>query len=177
MGLHSSRELLGDKRNMRLLESLQANPRASVAELARDVGLSAPTVRERLARLEDAGVIRGYRLDLDPVALGWPLMAYVRVKPMPGQLKKIADLAAAIPQVAECHRVTGEDCFVMKVYLASVDTLDQVLDRFLVHGQTTTSLVQSTPVPLRAPPMSTGSKPAKVIRGNAQASRGSGPSN
>ncbi len=124
-----------------------------VTELARRVGMSGPAVKERLTRLEEAGVIRGYRLELDPRALGWPITAYVRVRPMPGQLNKIAELAASIPQVCECHRVTGEDCFVLKVYLASIETLDSVLDRFLAFGQTTTSIVQSSPVVGRSPPL------------------------
>jgi Lrp/AsnC family transcriptional regulator, leucine-responsive regulatory protein len=68
-------------------------------------------------------------------------------------LSKIAKLAASMPEVAECHRITGEDCFILKVYLASLDSMDSVLDRFLVFGQTTTSLVQSSPVPLRQPPL------------------------
>jgi Lrp/AsnC family transcriptional regulator, leucine-responsive regulatory protein len=116
--------------------------------------MSGPSVRERLTRLEEAGVIRGYRLDLDPAALGWPITAYVRIRPMPGQFAKIAELAASIPQVAECHRITGEDCFVLKVYLATIESMDGILDRVLAFGQTTTSLVQSSPVPLRRPPLS-----------------------
>ncbi len=123
------------------------------SELARRVGMSAPAVRERVLRLEEAGVIRGYRLELDPAALGYPVCAYVRVRPAPGQLPKVAELARALPQVVECHRVTGEDCFVMKVHLPALDHLDEVLDRFLAFGQTTTSIVQSTPVPPRGLPL------------------------
>jgi Lrp/AsnC family leucine-responsive transcriptional regulator len=122
-------------------------------ELARRVGMSAPAVRERVLRLEEAGVIRGYRLELDPAALGYPVCAYVRVRPAPGQLSKVADLARALPQAVECHRVTGEDCFVLKVHLPTLDLLDRVLDQFLAHGQTTTSIVQSTPVPPRSLPL------------------------
>jgi len=146
-------ELVRDPRNVELLTLLQDDPRMNVSELARRMGMSAPAVRERLARLEDAQVIQGYRLDLNAAALGWPLQAYVRVRPMPGQLPKIAKLAASMPQVAECHRITGEDCFILRVYLESVETLDQVLDKFLALGQTTTSLVQSTIVPPRTPPL------------------------
>ena len=145
--------LLRDARNLELIRLLQEDPRASVSELARRIGMSAPSVKERLTRLEEGGVIRGYRLELDPVALGWPLMAYIRIRPMPGQLSKIAELAASLPQVAECHRITGEDCFILKVYLASIESMDGILDRFLTLGQTTTSLVQSTPVPSREPPL------------------------
>lgn len=146
-------EPLRDRRNVELLGLLQADPRLGIAELARRVGMSAPAVRERVQRLEEAGIIRGYRLELDPVALGYPVSAYVRVRPAPGQLPKIAELARSLPQVVECHRVTGEDCFVLKVYLPSIDALDQVLDQFLVYGQTTTSIIQSTPVPPRGLPL------------------------
>ena len=145
--------LLTDARNLELIRLLQEDPRMGLSEMARRVGMSAPSVKERLTRLEEAGVIRGYRLELDPGALGWPITAYVRIRPMPGQLQKIAALAASLPQVAECHRITGEDCFVLKVYLASIESMDSILDRFLAFGQTTTSLVQSTPVPLRPPPL------------------------
>ena len=85
--------------------------------------------------------------------MGYPVSAYVRVRPAPGQLPKVAELARSLPKVVECHRVTGEDCYVLKVYLPSISDLDQVLDQFLAYGQTTTSIVQSTPVPLRSLPL------------------------
>jgi Lrp/AsnC family transcriptional regulator, leucine-responsive regulatory protein len=146
-------DLLRDRRNVELLGLLRDDPRLGASELARRVGMSAPAVRERVLRLEEAGVIRGYRLELDPAALGYPVCAYVRVRPAPGQLSKVTDLARALPQVVECHRVTGEDCFVLKVHLPALDQLDRVLDQFLAHGQTTTSIVQSTPVPPRSLPL------------------------
>jgi len=146
-------ELLQDERNVALLKLLRDDPRMSVSELARKIGMSAPAIRERLFKLEEAGVIRGYRLELDPAALGFPVSAYVRVRPAPGQLAKIAELARALPQVVECHRVTGEDCFVLKIFLPSLNDLDETLDQFLVYGQTTTSLIQSSPVPPRSLPL------------------------
>ncbi|HLW74909.1 MAG TPA: Lrp/AsnC family transcriptional regulator [Gammaproteobacteria bacterium] len=146
-------ESLRDARNLELLRLLRADPRMSVSEMARRVGMSAPAVRERIERLTEAGIIKGYRLELDPQALGYPLSVFVRIRPMPGKLPKIAELAAAMPQVVECHRITGEDCFILKVYLDSLDNLDRILDQFLVYGQTTTSIVQSTPVPTRYLPL------------------------
>src|SRR5437016_10398382 len=115
--------------------------------------MSAPATRERLQRLEEAGVITNYRVELDPRALGFPIAAIVRVRPMPGQLQKISELAQNMPQVTECHRITGEDCFILKIYIEALDQLDHVLDRFLIHGQTTTSLVQSSPVQPRGLPL------------------------
>ena len=85
----------------------------AISELARKVGMSAPATRERIRRLEEAQLIKGYRLDLDPRALGFPVAAFVRIRPMPGKLPKISELAQRMPQVTECHRVTGEDCFIL----------------------------------------------------------------
>jgi Lrp/AsnC family transcriptional regulator, leucine-responsive regulatory protein len=144
-----------DDVNLRLLQMLQQDPRLSMSELARRVSMSAPAVTERVQRLERTGVIAGYRLDLDPRALGLPIAAYVRVRPGPRQLEKIAELAANTPQVTECHRITGEDCFLLKVQVAAVDQLESILDRFLSYGQTTTSIVQSSPVAPRSLPLET----------------------
>ena len=138
-----------DPMNRSLLEALSADARISMVELGRRVGMSAPAVRDRIARLEESGVIRGYRVDVDPAALGLPVAAWVRVRPGPGQLPSIADLAARTPEVSECHRISGEDCFLLKVHVARIEDLESVLDRFLIHGQTTSSFVVSTPVPAR----------------------------
>ncbi len=146
-------DLLLDVRNVQILALLGDDPRTSVSELARCVGMSAPAIRERIQRMEEAGIIQGYRLELDPAALGYPIAAFIRVRPMPGKLPKIAELAMSLPQVVECHRITGEDCFIMKVGLDSLDNLDLILDQFLAYGQTTTSIVQSTPVPARHLPL------------------------
>lgn len=146
-------ELLHDARNVELLRLLREDPRAGISELARHVGMSAPAVRERVLRLEEAGIIRGYTVAIDPAALGYPICAYVRVRPAPGRLPQVAELARQLPQVVECHRVTGEDCFVLKIYLPALEQLDEIIDQFLAHGQTTTSLVQSTPVPPRGLPL------------------------
>jgi Lrp/AsnC family transcriptional regulator, leucine-responsive regulatory protein len=135
-------DLLLDATNVALLRLLRDDPRLSVSEMARRV----------VQRLQDAGVVR-WRIEIDPRALGLPVCAYVRVRPAPGQLPKLAELARNMPQVTECHRVTGEDCFVVKIHVAAIDQLDAVLDQFLAFGQTTTSLVQSTPVPLRLLPL------------------------
>jgi Lrp/AsnC family leucine-responsive transcriptional regulator len=124
-----------------------------MSALARRVGMSAPAVTERVQRLERAGVVAGYRMEVDPSALGLPVAAFVRVRPGPGQLEKVAELAARTPQVSECHRVTGDDCFLLKVHVAAVDELDQVLDRFLRYGQTNSSIVVTSPVPPRPLPL------------------------
>jgi len=142
-----------DAVNLRLLAALQRDPRTTMSALAREVGMSSPAVTERVQRLERAGVIRGYRLDIDPAALGLPVTAWVRVRPGPGQLPKVAALAVDLPQVSECHRISGDDCFLVKVHAATIESLTETLDQILVFGQTTTSLVHSSPVPPRALPV------------------------
>jgi Lrp/AsnC family leucine-responsive transcriptional regulator len=142
-----------DEINLRLLAELQHDPRLRTTELARRLGVSAPTVRERLARLEESGVIRGYRLELDPAALGLPIAAWVRLRPGPGQIPRIIELAGRTPQVVECHRISGEDCFLMRVQVDSIAGLEAVLDKFIVHGQTTSSFIVSTTVEPRSVPL------------------------
>jgi Lrp/AsnC family transcriptional regulator, leucine-responsive regulatory protein len=140
---------LVDPTNRRLLAELQADARLSLAELGRRVGLSSPAVAERLGRLESAGVIRGYHADIDPRALGLALSVVIRIRPAPRQIAAVARQAQETPEVVECTRVTGDDCFVMRAHVRDVDHLEEVIDRFTVFGQTTTSLVQSSPVPGR----------------------------
>jgi Lrp/AsnC family transcriptional regulator, leucine-responsive regulatory protein len=142
-----------DATDRKIIGELTTDGRVSLAELGRRVNLSPPAVAERVQRLERAGVITGYRAELDPRALGYPLTAIVRVKPAPGRLPRIPELALEIPEVSECHRITGEDCFFLKLHLRSIDELSHVLDRFLAFGETTTSIVNSSPIPRRDPPL------------------------
>lgn len=143
-----------DETNLHILTELQSEGRLSMAELGRRVGLSAPAVAERVQRLERTGVITGYRAEVDAAALGLPLEAIIRVRPGPSQLRRIAEIAERTPEVVECLRITGEDCLLIRVHLRSIEQLEEVLDGFISFGQTTTSIVQSTPVPLRALPLS-----------------------
>ena len=152
MGNANSNSML-DATNRRLLRELHADPRASMSALARRVGMSAPAVTERVQRLRDAGVITGFRMDVDPAALGLPVMAFARIRPTAGQLDKIAALARDIPQVSECHRITGEDCFIIKLHAPTIQDLETVLDQFLLFGQTVTSIAVSSPVPPRQLPV------------------------
>jgi Lrp/AsnC family transcriptional regulator, leucine-responsive regulatory protein len=142
-----------DPINLRVLAELVADGRVAMAELGRRVGLSAPAVAERVQRLERAGVIAGYHAELDAGALGFPISAIVRIRPSPGQLQRIPEVALETAEVAECHRITGEDCYLLRLHLRSIDELEGVLDRFTPYGLTTTSIVHSTPVPRRGPPL------------------------
>ncbi|MBV9416992.1 MAG: Lrp/AsnC family transcriptional regulator [Solirubrobacterales bacterium] len=143
---------MSDPIDRQIIGELARDGRVSFAELGRRVSLSSPAVAERVKRLESSGVITGYRAEIDPRALGYQLTAIVRVKPAVRQLSKIAELAADIPQIEECLRITGEDCFYMKLHLAAIEELPSVLDQFLLYGETTTSIVNATPVPRRDPP-------------------------
>jgi Lrp/AsnC family transcriptional regulator, leucine-responsive regulatory protein len=138
-----------DDVNRRLLAELQSDARLSVAELGRRVGLSSPAVADRLQRLEQAEVILGYHARLNPRALGLALSAVIRIRPAPRQLRQVADLARARPEVVDCRRITGEDCYVMTAHVRSVEHLEELIDEFAAYGQTTTAIVQSSPVPAR----------------------------
>jgi Lrp/AsnC family transcriptional regulator, leucine-responsive regulatory protein len=138
-----------DVTNRRILAELQEDGRLSLAELGRRVGLSPPAVAERVQRLEREGAITGYHAKVDPRALGYALTTVIRIRPAPRQIPKVAELARDTPEIVECHRITGEDCFFMKANVRDVEHLEEVIDRFVVFGQTTTSIVQSSPVPGR----------------------------
>jgi Lrp/AsnC family leucine-responsive transcriptional regulator len=140
-----------DTTNRKLIEALQADARLSLAELGRRVGLTAPAVAERIARMEEAGVIRGYHADIDPRALGYELSVILRIRPAARMIPKVAELAQRTPEVTECHRVTGDDCFIMRLHVRDVLHLEELIDTFVPYGQTTTSIMQSSPVPGRGP--------------------------
>ena len=142
-----------DDANLRLLVELQQDARLSFAELGRRVGLSSPAVAERLARLEETGVIKGYRAEIDPRAVGFTLGVVIRIRPAPRELHKVADLAQRTPEVVECHRITGEDCYFMKAFVRDVEHLEEVIDQFAIYGQTTSSIMQKSPVPGRGVPL------------------------
>ena len=154
MALAYEAQLL-DAINLRILEELQADARLTMAELGRRVSLSPPAVAERVQRLERAGVITGYHAAVDPKAVGYPIAAVVRVRPASRQLHKIPEVARELPEVVECYRITGEDCFFVKLHLRSMEDLEGILDRFVLFGQTTTSIIHSAPVSPRALPLST----------------------
>ena len=118
-----------DEIDRALLAALAEDARASVSELARQVGLSAPSTSERLRRLEAQGVIGGYTVRIDPRALGYTLQAIVRVKPLPGQLHLVEDVIRRIPEFVECDKVTGDDCFICRLYLHSIEQLDEILSK------------------------------------------------
>lgn len=138
-----------DDTDWRLLEALQQDGRASYADLGRAVGLSPSAVTERVRRMEERGVITGYRCEVDPEKVGLPIMALVRLRYPHGNYRPFHELVAATPEVTEAHHVTGEDCFVLTVRARSMRHLEEVTGRISGLGPVTTSVVYSSPLPRR----------------------------
>ncbi len=136
-----------------IVEILLRDSRASLKELARAVGLSSPSVSERLRRLEERGVIRAFTVEIDPKALGFPIQAIVRIKPLPGKMHVVQKLIEEMPQFGECDKVTGDDCFVARLYVRSIEELDGLLDRIADKAETSTAIVKAQPIRRRPPPL------------------------
>jgi Lrp/AsnC family transcriptional regulator, leucine-responsive regulatory protein len=132
-----------------LLAALQDDARLTYAELGRRVGLSAPALAERVRRLETSGVITGYHASVDLKRAGYGIVAIVRLSSPLELAPQLERLAVDTPEVLEFHRVTGTEGFVMKVGVTSIEHLDAVVHKFLPYGQTTTSIVLSSPVTWR----------------------------
>lgn len=145
-----------DATDVRILDALVVDARISIADLARSVGLSPPSVSERIKRLEDVGVIEGYTLTINPKALGLPIAAWLRIRPIPGQQQKVADILRGLREIVECDRITGEDCFIARVHVQSVDELEKLIDQVVPYAVTNTSIIQSSPVKRRLPPIPRG---------------------
>ncbi|YBV95062.1 Lrp/AsnC family transcriptional regulator (plasmid) [Phyllobacteriaceae bacterium JZ32] len=142
-----------DDLDRRLLGILSTNARVSLKQLAQEAGLSSPSTTDRLRRLEDRGVITGFTIDVSPGALGYNLQAIVRVRPMPGMLHIVEKLIQDTPEFVECDKVTGEDCFIAKLQVRDMAQLDAILDRVAERAETNTSIVKSSPVKRRLPPL------------------------
>src|SRR6266571_671861 len=130
----------------RILRELQENGRISYSELGRRVGLTPPAVAERLRRMEESGIIRGYRVELDLEKVGLPLTALVRVTHRGVNCLELGRIVAEYPEVLECHRITGAESYSMTVALRSVEHLQELIDRLMPFGETVTSIVLSSPV-------------------------------
>lgn len=138
-----------------ILQILSSDSRASLKELGQQAGLSSPAVSERLRRLEERGVIRGFTVEIDPSALGYSLQALVRIRPLPGKLHIVQKLIEETPEFTECDKVTGEDCFVVRLFVRSIDQLDGIIDRIADKAETNTAIVKSQPIRRRPPPFAT----------------------
>jgi len=143
-----------DDIDQRMLEALARNARISLKELAEVAGLSSPSAAERLRRLEERGVISAFTVDIAPEAIGYPLQAIARVRPLPGQLHVVARIIQQTPEFIECDKVTGDDCFIGRLVVRSMGELDGILDKITERAETNTSMIKATPVKRRLPPLS-----------------------
>lgn len=135
-----------DEIDWKILVELQENARVSYAELGRRIGLTTPAIIERVRKLEDAGVITGYRAEIDPAKVGLPVAAFVRMSITGVDYSHIVEVAKESAEVLECHRGTGGDSFILKVAVASIEHLQTIIDKLTPYGITTTSIVLSSPV-------------------------------
>ena len=139
-------DYLLDETGWKILQELQRDARLSFPELGRRVGLSSPAVAERVRKLEDAGVITGYGARIDPVKVGLSLMAFVRITTTPQAESGLRALMMELPELLECHRVTGNESFLLKLVVTSITHLEHVLNQLVSAGPVTTSIVLSTPL-------------------------------
>ena len=143
-----------DETDQRMLEALARNARISLKELAEAAGLSSPSAAERLRRLEERGIISAFTVDIAPEAIGYPMQAIVRIRPLPGQLHVVERIIQDTPEFIECDKVTGDDCFIGRLVVRSMGELDGILDKITERAETNTSMIKATPVKRRLPPLS-----------------------
>jgi Lrp/AsnC family leucine-responsive transcriptional regulator len=148
MALRTNRTI--DETDWKLLAELESDARQSFSELGRKVGLSQPATAERIKSLESDGIIRGYRVEIDRAKLGFGIEAFIRIESEGEKCHALQRNIAALPEVLECHRVTGEGSYVIRAALRSVAHLEELIDRLLPFGSPTTSIVLSTTLPLRS---------------------------
>lgn len=141
-----------DDIDKKLVAALSENSRISMRELSTQINMSAPSVTERVRRLTESGAIR-FTIDMEPKAFEYALQAIIRVKPLPGQLHMIERIIQELPECIECVKVTGDDCFIIRLCLRSIDVLDELLSPLKDRAETNTSIIHSTPVPRRIPPI------------------------
>ncbi|WP_149361505.1 Lrp/AsnC family transcriptional regulator [Lolliginicoccus suaedae] len=139
-----------DRTDAGIIAAVQENGRLTLAELGRTVNLSASAVTDRLRKLEEAGVITGYAATVDPQRIGYPIMAFLRLRYPSSNYRPLHEVLAATPEIIEAHHVTGDDCFIMKAVASSMAHLEQVSGRIGALGSVTTSVVYSSPLPPRA---------------------------
>ena len=140
-----------DSIDREIIAALTDNGRMTIRDVAEQIGLSSPSIKERILKLEDAGAITGYTINVNPEVFGLGLVAHVRIRAIPGQVQKLAQMLGDTPEVVEADRVTGEDCFLAKVVVADVQQLEIVIDRFVPFCSTETAIIQSSTVPRRLP--------------------------
>jgi Lrp/AsnC family leucine-responsive transcriptional regulator len=140
-----------DALDLKILATLDADARRPYADVAREFGISQPTVADRIRRLEGRGIVRGTRLCVDHARLGFNISAFVRLRATPSHKRGLAETARAMPQIIEMHSVTGDDCMIARVVARSVEELAEILQRLTMFADSSTSVVLETIIPLRNP--------------------------
>lgn len=140
-----------DEIDREIIAALNDNGRMTIRDISEKIGLSSPSIKERILKLEDAGAIKGYTINVNPEVFGLAVAAHVRMRAIPGQVQRLAQLLNDTPEVVEADRVTGEDCFLAKVIVSDVQHLETVIDRFVPFSSTDTAIIQSSTVPHRLP--------------------------
>ena len=144
---------MNDEIDQLLISALMQDSRSSLKTLASLSGLSSPSVAERIRKLEEREVIKGYTVEVDPKAFGYQLQAIIRIRPLPGQLQEVERQIQNIPQFTECDKVTGDDCFIARLHVRSIEQLDSLLDGLNAYAETNTAIIKKSPVKRRLPPM------------------------
>ena len=144
---------MSDEIDQLLISALMQDSRSSLKTLASLSGLSSPSVAERIRKLEEREVIKGYTVEVDPKAFGYQLQAIIRIRPLPGQLQEVERQIQNIPQFTECDKVTGDDCFIARLHVRSIEQLDSLLDELNAYAETNTAIIKKSPVKRRLPPM------------------------
>lgn len=152
-GVYAMLSKVIDDKDRQILDLLAEDSRSSLKSLAAAVEMSGPSVAERIRRLEEAGVIRGFTVDINPAALGYTLEAIVRIRPLPGKLHVVDKLIRDIAEVTECDKVTGDDCYIARLVVEDVSHIDRILDSIAELAMTSTSIVKAKTIARRAPPL------------------------
>jgi len=163
-----------DALDLKILATLDADARRPYADVAREFGISQPTVADRVRRLEDRGIVRGAMLCVDHARLGFNVSAFVRLRATPSHKRGLTEAARAIPQVIEMHSVTGDDCMIARVVARSVEELAEILQRLTMFADSSTSVVLETIIPLRNPIPAQPMQPAQPAAVPAKAASGNG---
>lgn len=149
VGRDSEKKRLLDHIGRKIISALQSDARLSFADLGRLVGLSPPAVAERVRRMEETGIIKGYHAVVNPEDIGLPLSVFIRLDTPAERYPRVIALAESLPEVLECHHVSGGDSFIMKIAVRSTSQLEEIINRFGAFGSTVTSIILSSPVSKR----------------------------
>lgn len=153
-----------DMLDHKILEILDSDARKSYAEMARELGISQPTVADRVRRLEEKGIMRGAMLRIDHARMGFTVSAFVRLRSKAAHKLRLIEVARAMPQVIEMHSVTGEDCLIARVCARSVEELAEILQRLTSLAESSTSVILETHIPLRNPMLARPAGSARTLQ-------------